>query len=220
MRADSNVGAWLRELQSQNVASREHEHTPLYEIQRWAGVRAAAASSTRYWCSRNYPVDEKLREGATQALRFSSVVSITTRTHYPLTIVVTEDFGLSLRFSARRSSFGDATLAELATRMRSLLEVLAADGQQRLGTVTWPVERTRVAADSELRRFAVEPLHHLIERQAARVPEKTALILGDREVSYAELNRRANKLAHRLIAEGARPNRASVLRWSARWISL
>ena len=36
-RPDQPVGAWLRELQDYNLALREHEHVPLYEIQRWAG---------------------------------------------------------------------------------------------------------------------------------------------------------------------------------------
>ena len=50
-----------------------------------------------------------------------------------------------------------------------------------------------------------EPVHRLIERQVEARPEAVALIFGDSELSYAELNRRANRLAHRLIALGVGP---------------
>ncbi|WP_148906934.1 amino acid adenylation domain-containing protein, partial [Nitrosomonas communis] len=51
----------------------------------------------------------------------------------------------------------------------------------------------------------VEPVHRLFEQQALMRPEATALIFNDTELSYAELNRRANRLAHRLIALGIKP---------------
>ena len=46
-------------------------------------------------------------------------------------------------------------------------------------------------------------LHELFEEQAGRTPDAIALIFGDQAMSYAGLNARANKLAHRLRAIGA-----------------
>ncbi|MGG6989514.1 UNVERIFIED_CONTAM: AMP-binding protein, partial [Pseudomonas aeruginosa] len=46
----------------------------------------------------------------------------------------------------------------------------------------------------------------LVEAQAARTPEATAVVHGEIELSYRELNRRANLLAHRLRAEGVGPD--------------
>ncbi|MDW7658283.1 MAG: amino acid adenylation domain-containing protein, partial [Bacillota bacterium] len=45
----------------------------------------------------------------------------------------------------------------------------------------------------------------LFERQAAARPDATALAFGQSSLTYAELNRQANKIAHRLIAAGAGP---------------
>src|SRR5262249_13263144 len=49
-------------------------------------------------------------------------------------------------------------------------------------------------------------VHRRFERLAASRPEAVALSFGDEHVSYGELNARANRLAHRLIALGVRPD--------------
>src|SRR6185369_10770692 len=45
-------------------------------------------------------------------------------------------------------------------------------------------------------------LHELFERQAERSPEQTAVVAGHNRLTYAQLNRRANQLAHYLSARG------------------
>ncbi|MGR9556457.1 amino acid adenylation domain-containing protein (plasmid) [Rhizobium leguminosarum] len=47
-------------------------------------------------------------------------------------------------------------------------------------------------------------LHELFEEQAARNPEAPAIMAADQSISYGELNRRANQLAHELISRGVR----------------
>ncbi|TFW07891.1 amino acid adenylation domain-containing protein, partial [Oxalobacteraceae bacterium OM1] len=49
-------------------------------------------------------------------------------------------------------------------------------------------------------------LHTLFERQAARTPDAIALSLGAEQLSYAELNARANRLAHHLMSLGVKPD--------------
>ncbi|MCW7762921.1 amino acid adenylation domain-containing protein [Photorhabdus sp. JAR] len=49
-------------------------------------------------------------------------------------------------------------------------------------------------------------IHQLFERQVEKTPTATALIAGDKALSYAELNARANRLTHQLIKQGIDPN--------------
>ncbi|TMN47696.1 non-ribosomal peptide synthetase, partial [Pseudoalteromonas piscicida] len=49
-------------------------------------------------------------------------------------------------------------------------------------------------------------LHELFAEQAARFSKKTALVCDGMSLSYGELNRRANQLAHYLKAQGVKPD--------------
>ncbi|MFD1047559.1 amino acid adenylation domain-containing protein, partial [Kibdelosporangium lantanae] len=51
----------------------------------------------------------------------------------------------------------------------------------------------------------------VFERQAARTPDRTALVFRDQTYTYAELNEQANRVAHALIAEGAGPEKVIAL---------
>ncbi|SFI44359.1 non-ribosomal peptide synthetase [Nitrosomonas sp. Nm34] len=119
------------------------------------------------------------------------------------------DGQFSARFTYAAELFEAETIARLGEHYLRLLEQLAERPTQCLGDVTFlsEAEQTqfKVWGVNERRYGQVEPVHHLIERQVMVRPDATALIFNDTELSYAELNRRANRLAHRLIALGIKP---------------
>ncbi|MCQ9371834.1 AMP-binding protein, partial [Corynebacterium sp. 35RC1] len=49
------------------------------------------------------------------------------------------------------------------------------------------------------------PVFRALEAHAARQPQATALLFGDEAIGYAELNARANRLAHHLLRDGLQP---------------
>ena len=67
--------------------------------------------------------------------------------------------------------------------------------------MTNPVSRDK---DEEIGRWI--PLHRQFERHAELAPQSIAITSRDGSLSYSELNRRANHLAHRLIDSGVGPN--------------
>ena len=62
----TKVGAWLRDLQDRNLSLREHDWTPLYEVQRLAGRPGRPLFDT-ILVFENYPVDQAPREGSKEA---------------------------------------------------------------------------------------------------------------------------------------------------------
>ncbi|KWC52010.1 hybrid non-ribosomal peptide synthetase/type I polyketide synthase [Burkholderia ubonensis] len=77
---------------------------------------------------------------------------------------------------------------------------LLSDAERNTLTVEWNRTDTDFGADAE------QPLHRLFEQQAERTPDAVAAIHDDASLTYAELNLRANRLAHHLIALGVAPD--------------
>lgn len=67
------------------------------------------------------------------------------------------------------------------------------------------IERTSSAGISGITAASADTLHGLFRSQALKTPDAVALIEGDRRLTYAELEARANRIAHLLIATGAHP---------------
>jgi amino acid adenylation domain-containing protein len=108
----------------------------------------------------------------------------------------------------RSSLFHRSTAMRLVSQFARLL-------QQALDNPDVPVSRLElVPADEVARRearwraaarpVACESLGALFEAQVARTPDDIAVVASDARLTYAQLDARANSLAHRLIAVGAR----------------
>ncbi|NNA48685.1 non-ribosomal peptide synthetase [Pseudomonas lactis] len=207
--AQMSVSQWLEQLQQQNVGLREHEHTPLFEIQRWAGLGGEALFDS-ILVFENYPVSEALEQGAPSGLRFGAVHSLE-QTHYPLTVLLAIGQTLGLEFNYSRQAFSGAHIQRLAEHFQQLLLALASDGSQRLGALPSVAQAERQQVLHDWNATAVDyPLdqavHTLIEAQVLRTPDALALIFAGQALSYSALNARANRLAHRLMAAGVGPD--------------
>ncbi|ALN80262.1 non-ribosomal peptide synthetase [Lysobacter antibioticus] len=135
-----------------------------------------------------------------------------TRNNYPLTMSV-EDLGQGFGLTALSvpGIDGPRVVRYMQTAMESLIAALESGGETPLQALPiLPVsEREQVLSGfNDLRSDAVHDrtIHGLFEAQAAAVPDSDALLVEDEVLSYAELNRRANRVAHRLIALGVKPD--------------
>ncbi|SDQ61340.1 amino acid adenylation domain-containing protein [Nitrosospira multiformis] len=129
---------------------------------------------------------------------------------FELTLDTTErpDGQVGALFSYAAELFEAATIERLGAHYLHLLQQLAEHPERILGDIDIlsGEEKAQLKAwgVNEQRYANAEPVHRLIERQVEACPEAVALIFGDTELSYAELNRRANQLAHRLIGLGVK----------------
>ncbi|MGK9171610.1 AMP-binding protein, partial [Inquilinus limosus] len=202
------VGDWLRQLQAENAALREHEATPLYEIQGWAGQGGRSLFDT-ILVVENYPVDQALRERDVQGLRFGAVANLET-TNYALTLTVQAGGDLEIGWSWRRDAFDQDRIDQLMRQLEALLLRIAEDASMPLGRIALPTEedRQRLAQwnATDTAYEAVPTVLALIARQARATPQAEALVFGDQRLSYAELDGRANRLAQALVARGVGPD--------------
>ncbi len=120
----------------------------------------------------------------------------------------TEGAPAGLRGSVVASAdlFESATAARLAERWLRVLELLVVEPQTRLSAVDVldAAERHQVLAEWNDTAAQIVPatVPELFEAHVVSTPSAVAVIAGGHEVTYAELDARANRLAHRLIARG------------------
>ncbi|RMV95586.1 Pyoverdine sidechain peptide synthetase IV, D-Asp-L-Ser component, partial [Pseudomonas caricapapayae] len=130
-RPEQRVADWVQQVQAKNIALREHEHTPLYDIQRWARSAGEALFDT-ILVFENYPVSEALQQAAPPGLEFGGLHT-QEQTHYPLTLVVNLGETLSLRFSYARQFFSELHMAQLSAHFQQVLQTLVRDPQAAIG---------------------------------------------------------------------------------------
>ncbi|MFL1555608.1 amino acid adenylation domain-containing protein [Pseudomonas sp. O11] len=106
--------------------------------------------------------------------------------------------------------FEPAMLQRMLGHWQNILQGMLDDPQQRVSQLPM-LDRTeqRVALqdwNATEQGYTQQPVHQLIEAQAQRTPHAQALVFAEQRLTYAELNRRANRLAHCLMAAGVGPD--------------
>ncbi|WP_281893155.1 non-ribosomal peptide synthetase [Phytohabitans aurantiacus] len=125
-----------------------------------------------------------------------------------------EDGGIAGTVEYRTDLYDRSTVESLVGRLQRLLAAALGDTGRRIGDldVLSDEERDRILtawAGSGEARGALLPA--LFAAQVARTPGAVAVTCGDRSLTYAELDIAANRLAHRLVADGAGPEQVVAL---------
>lgn len=130
---------------------------------------------------------------------------------FELTLETVESPDGSVRVSFIYASelFDPPTVERLGHHYVDMLHAFGGQPGQAIGDVRLLNERDTLQlkawGETGLRLSGAEFIHRLIERQVEECPLAPAVIFGNAELNYAELNRRSNRLAHRLIGLGVKP---------------
>jgi amino acid adenylation domain-containing protein/non-ribosomal peptide synthase protein (TIGR01720 family) len=212
LRIDLSPGATiisvLQELQAQHLQREDYAYTPLLKIQEWSEVPAGLQLFETIVVFENYPVDASLEEPRGE-LKFSNVRS-EGRTNYPLTLVVKPGAQTVLHLTYDTRRFESRMIHRLLMHLRNVLLGMVADPLQQIRNLQ-PISQAErqqllVQWNDTTREYPREQcIHQLFEEQAARVPQNVAVVFQNQKLTYAELNRRANQLAHYLRRRGVGP---------------
>lgn len=118
---------------------------------------------------------------------------------------------LSGRFTFNTDLFQAATIDRMTRHLQTLLEGAVGDRNRplsRLPLLTQPEQYQLIVEWNDT--YADYPhdccVHHLFELQVKRTPNATAVVCEGKQLTYRELNTRANQVAHRLRSLGAGPH--------------
>ncbi|SEN51846.1 amino acid adenylation domain-containing protein, partial [Nitrosospira multiformis] len=211
-RSELTVAEYLGLLQKTNARLREHEHASLAEIQRWAGSPGQPLFDSIV-VFENYPIDEALRSNELYGLRFGEIEG-KGLTGYAMDLQVVVGDSLEIEYCYGCGDFTETFVFGLRSQMEFLMREMMAHPEWRVGELGWMEKREighllSLGSNAQLEtlpsRLSCQFVHNLIEQNAEQHPEAIALLMGEQELSYGELNERANRLAHHLASMGVGP---------------
>ncbi|MGZ0700663.1 amino acid adenylation domain-containing protein [Pseudomonas piscis] len=184
-----------------------HEQAPLALVQRCSGVEPGTplfSSLLNYRHSAPSPAQ------AGEAWEGMQLLNAEERSNYPLTLSV-DDLGDGFMLTAVAAGVDAQRICQyLHSTLENLLQALEQHPDLAVGQVA-------VLPDAERQQVLVQfnatardyprqqTLHQRFEEQVLERPQQVAAVHGQEVVSYAQLNARANQLAHHLLALGVRP---------------
>jgi amino acid adenylation domain-containing protein len=126
-----------------------------------------------------------------------------------LTLVIQED-GRECLWVYDVEVFEQESITQMQHQFTAFLQGIASDPQQPISDLPLlnEAERSRLLVEWNATRAAYPDhscLHHLFEAQVERTPGAVAVVFEDEQLTYQELNGRANQLAHLLQLHGVRP---------------
>lgn len=206
---------WLQDRQQQLLAIREHEATPLSNIQKWSDF------PPRTPLFESIVAFENLTAAPAPELDFKiNNTQYIEQSNYPLALLVFPQSDpetgpnqrLDLRLLYNADRFEDSILTQLLTHLEQLLTAFVANPQVKLAHLPrlTPAEQTQLSAQPQTDYPRNQCIHQLIEAQVIKTPDQLAVCFEDESLTYTELNQRANQLAHLIRHKLRHPQRIAL----------
>nr|AIW82285.1 PuwH [Cylindrospermum alatosporum CCALA 988] len=205
---DAQTLPWLQQLQSQQVEQDQYSYSFLVDIQGWSEIPRGMPLFESIVVFENYPVAAALQEPL-DSLQVDNVRAYET-TNYPLTLVAASHQELYGRIVYDRDRFEADAIARMANHFQNLLIAISTQSEQ-------PIKQLPLLDDAEKQQLlqawnagkaeypSEQCLHQWFEQQVEQTPNAIAVVFDNQSLTYAQLNTRANQLAHHLQSLGVAP---------------
>ncbi|MDX3451771.1 amino acid adenylation domain-containing protein [Streptomyces sp. ME02-8801-2C] len=200
----------LRRVQDERLAVMPYEYLGLGVLQAETGHRRLFDT---LFVLRNNDTEDRLAELSDR--HGATAVANVDATHYPVNLVVTPGRSIQVTLTHRADVIARPQAQDLLDRFTLLLDRLTLDLDAPVGGLDplLPAEQAELEQERAAGRVPepTETIADLLAAQAAATPDATAVVFGDRTLTYAELDTRINRMARLLIARGAAPERVVAL---------
>uniref|UniRef100_UPI000ADFB8FA non-ribosomal peptide synthetase n=1 Tax=Rhodococcus marinonascens TaxID=38311 RepID=UPI000ADFB8FA len=201
-----SLGELLERVQGEQAALLDHHYVGLTDIQSVAGAGAGFDTLTVF---ESYPVD---KEGLTEqtdiaGMHVLDVHDSANAAHYPLALIASAHEHLQLKFEYLPDLFDRASIERIGDRLVRALIALAETPDMRLAQLRLltDAEETELVPVRGRPGSSKRTLPQMFSATAAIAGDSTALVFGDRRMSYRELDERSSQLARILIDHGVGP---------------
>ena len=188
----------------------DHEYVSLATAQRCSGVPAPTPLFSALLNYRHTPkaIQTIAKEDAWSGIK---LLASEERSNYPISLSI-DDFGDSFQMTTQVQSSIDPQ--RINSYLYNILErLLEAIDNSNTAMCTLSIlpkkerQKQLIEWNNTKKDYPSEQcIHHLFEEQAAKNPHAVAAVFAAQQMTYGELNHKANQLAHFLIGEGVKPD--------------
>lgn len=199
---------WLKKLNAERLEMFDYEYTWLGQIQRWSEMRHPLPLFETVLIFEKFVAEDLTGQviGGAQFVKSYAVEKMP----IPLAVTLTPGARLTIQMTYQPEYFSAAAIERLLSQLKTLLECMASNPEQSLSDLTMlmPAERHRLLVEFNETRADYpcdESLADLFEEQVRRTPDAVAVVDENGEITYRELDTRANQLANYLRGMGVGP---------------
>ena len=199
---------WWQQIQQLMSQLQTYCYTPLVEIQGMSEVPGGIPLFESILVFENYPVDSSLLNN--ESLLSLEEIKSFEKTNYPLTVVAVPGEQLSIKIIYDPVRFDEDTIRRMLGHLQTIFSAIVDNPQLVVGELPLlsPEERHQLLVewnDTASDYPKDKCIHELVEEQVEKTPDAIAVVFEQEQLTYHQLNQRANQLANYLQNLGVRP---------------
>ncbi|UAA37200.1 AMP-binding protein [Paraneptunicella aestuarii] len=203
------LGELLSHIHGDNIRREEYSYMPLADIQKLSELPQGSAMFDSYLVFQNYPVEDVIEQKRDDlGLSFEDSQSYEA-SNYKLMLLAENGKTLQLGFKYNANEFSKETISALLSHLENVICQMATSDLEtsvkKLSLLSEQEQRVLLSDWGAGQTFTGLDTTSFIEQfndQVAKTPNAIAVISGSAQLTYGELNSRANQLAHYLISQG------------------
>ncbi|MEW9702890.1 amino acid adenylation domain-containing protein, partial [Paenibacillus sp. SI8] len=200
--SDDTFSDVLRSVQRGALSAEPFTYLPLAEVQ--AQTVLANQLFNHILVFENYPVEESVQNGSIESqLGFEATdVSMVEQTSYDLNLLVMPGRELGVRLNFNANVYDRHFLQRIEGHLHTVARTIVEQPELRLrdlAMITDEEQRHLIQLNGAREEVPGDlTIHRMFEQQAEKTPDEVAVVFGKRQLTYRELNEKANQLARTL----------------------
>ncbi|MCB2311586.1 amino acid adenylation domain-containing protein [Clostridium tagluense] len=186
---------------------KDFENTPLTDIKEYCGLGANEDLFNSIIVIENYPLDMKLNN----KVLFIEKFSIIEKTNYNMTLEILNFDGLEFKFIFNSLAIDENMVNRLGRYLESLIDTLLDNKNIDVLEVNILSEEEKNQIlyefnDTQCDYMSDKTIQYFFETQVDKTPDNIAVVFEETELTYKELNEKANQLAREIRNKGVKAN--------------
>ncbi|MBA2285819.1 MAG: AMP-binding protein, partial [Ktedonobacteraceae bacterium] len=214
--AEATLLPWLAQLQTRQAEARQYDFSPLVQVQGWSEIERGQPLFESLLVFESYHQEDRdvghEREEEPSGLHVEALQFLE-QTNYPLVLIIGPGAALEVQLGYETARFTPSTIRRMLAHLRTLLEGFMTHLDSHLVAIPLlnEIERQQLLSrwnQPETSLYAYPEhltLHQCFQERVAHTPDAIAVVYQDQSLTYAELEHRANQLAHTLRTWGVGP---------------